>query len=405
MNDTKNMNGLFSKLMISVRSRFGKRDYKTWLFGEWFGNRCCDNSLYFANYIAENHPGIKLYWAANSGVDTSLLDKRVKVIDRNDESSINIYKKAGVIIMNQGIGDFTDVAADYFSGAITVNLWHGVPWKKILIDSIDKSKLTEYFIIKGGFLLTRAKYFLSLSDEFTKVLKTSGGLRTRNIIRAGYPRNSLFYDDLKVSQAREKIIELIAEKGGPQSDINKIIVYMPTFRDSGAETFSFNSMNSDFRDYLEENGIVLVEKKHYEDQTASDGEKSDRILNIPDCNAPELLAAADMLITDYSSCFFDYLVLDRPVIHYIYDYEYYSKDDRGLYYSKEDVLCGDAPETVDDLVMYIKENLDDPDKNKMLRDKVRNRFLKYEDSKSCERIYRFIVRKIKKRGLISKRNR
>ena len=51
------------------------------------------------------------------------------------------------------------------------------------------------------------------------------------------------------------------------------------------------------------------------------------------------MAASDILVTDYSSCFFDFLILDRPIIHFLYDYDYYKEKDRGLYYEKEGVIC------------------------------------------------------------------
>ena len=66
------------------------------------------------------------------------------------------------------------------------------------------------------------------------------------------------------------------------------------------------------------------------------------------------LAAADMLITDYSSCFFDYLITNRPIIHYLYDYDYYVKEDRGVYYDVMDVVAGDTPKTFRIRVRYMK---------------------------------------------------
>lgn len=299
--------------------------------------------------------------------------------------------------MNQGIGDFSDDALDYYSGAVTVNLWHGVPWKKILIDSIDKHNKIEYLIIKYGFLLTRAKYFLSLSDEFTKVLKKSGGLRDKNIIKAGYPRNALFYDENKVGESRSKIVEMIRKNGTNITDKTKIIGYMPTFRDSGSETFSFNDIEEEIGGYLDDNDIVVVEKKHYEDSTGQKKVASERIVNLPDCSAQDLLAASDLLVTDYSSCFFDYLVLDRPIVHYIYDYEYYANKDRGLYYSKDDVVCGDVVTTQKELIESIKKNINDPDNNKELRLSRKQRYMQFEKENSCEEIYNFIMRKLERR--------
>ena len=48
-------------------SKFQKRDPDLWGFGEWMGNRCCDNSLSLANYIVENHPEKKVVWFSKKG--------------------------------------------------------------------------------------------------------------------------------------------------------------------------------------------------------------------------------------------------------------------------------------------------------------------------------------------------
>jgi CDP-glycerol glycerophosphotransferase (TagB/SpsB family) len=53
-----------------------------------------------------------------------------------------------------------------------------------------------------------------------------------------------------------------------------------------------------------------------------------------------LLLITDILITDYSSCYFDFTLLNRPIIHFVYDYDEYKNQDRGLYYDLEDVKGG-----------------------------------------------------------------
>ena len=388
-------NHFLKKAYVSIVSQFYKKDKNLWLFGEWFGNKCCDNSLYLANYIAQNHKGIKLVWAANKNADLSLLDKRVKVIDREASSSIKVYKKAGVVLMNQGIADFADDPYNYFSGAITVNLWHGVPWKKIFLDSSKNSSFVGKIVDRIAMSLTRSKYYLALSDNFANIIKRSTKVKDKAIIRTGYPRNSIFYDANQMREAKKRIVDQIKKNGGKVSGNTRIIAYMPTFRDSGSKTFSFNDVDDSFYDYLSFNDIIVVEKCHYADVNKSAVQSNGVVINMPDCNAQELLAASDILITDYSSCFFDYLVLDRPIIHYIYDYDYYSTKDRGVYYDKNDVVCGDTPDTPEALIESIKNNLDYPMNNKELRQKRRKKYITYESYDSCKIIYEFIKDKLK----------
>ena len=90
------------------------------------------------------------------------------------------------------------------------------------------------------------------------------------------------------------------------------------------------------------------------------------------------------------SCF-DYLLLDRPIVHYLYDYHYYESDDRGLYYKKEDVVCGDVAENMEQLICSLRENLQHPEKDKALREKRRRFYMEYESSQACQQIYQFIL--------------
>ena len=110
-----------------------------------------------------------------------------------------------------------------------------------------------------------------------------------------------------------------------------------------------------------------------------------------------MLAAADVLITDYSSCFFDYLILDRPIIHYLYDYEYYVNSDRGVYYDLMDVVAGDTPKTIQELLTSIAENLKNPKLNHDLRNKRKGEFITYESEANSKIIYERIMEDRKKK--------
>jgi CDP-glycerol glycerophosphotransferase len=112
------------------------------------------------------------------------------------------------------------------------------------------------------------------------------------------------------------------------------------------------------------------------------------------------MAVSDMLITDYSSCFFDYLILDRPIIHYLYDYEYYENEDRGLYYRWQEVVGGDVAFDKDKLVELIKINMDNPMKEHNLRREKREKYMTYENEDSSEIIYQEIISLLKDKKLL-----
>lgn len=393
---TKNLRRVYTKCL----GHAGRRDPKLWVFGEWFGKHCCDNCLYLANYIAAKHPEIQCVWLCQEGADMSLLDDRVVRCTLGTEEAKGLLRRAGVVVMNQGGVDVCCDAGDLsYTGALTVNLWHGVPWKKIGMEHLRRAPMFKRLYGEIMQRFTRADVYLAVCGDMVKVFREQFCARPNGVIEAGYPRNALFYDQAAICAAREKLLRLLPEISAQYGENVRILSYMPTFRDQSHQTFSFTELegNSRLRRMLEQYNAVIVQKAHFvTDQrgTQWDSHAQQRIFSLNQLSGQELLAATDVLITDYSSCFFDFLLLDRPIIHYLYDYEYYARQDRGLYYSKEDAVCGDAPETVEALLDAMEENLAHPEKHRALRAKRRQYFLAYEGANSCEAVFEEIQKRL-----------
>ena len=177
------------------------------------------------------------------------------------------------------------------------------------------------------------------------------------------------------------------------SDHTKIILYMPTFRDNPSQMKSLEQLGEDasFLKWIEENDTIIIQKAHFVSQQRNElqsHKRTKRILTLNDLIPYEALGVADILITDYSSCFFDYLILDRPIIHFIYDYENYRTADRGVYYDKDDVVCGDAPTDFEGLKTAIIQYIESPLMDSDLREERRKQFIEYESYDACQKIFR-----------------
>ncbi|MBQ9263689.1 MAG: CDP-glycerol glycerophosphotransferase family protein [Clostridia bacterium] len=390
------------KLLSKKRYNCKKRDFHTWVFGEWFGTRCCDNCLYLANHVAATRPEIRVVWIAKKQTDTRSLASAIQVVEMDSPKAIRLLQSAGVFIMNQGFVDFTenDAFEYYFSGALTINLWHGMPWKKIGNDMVPpsqpiKRRYSEWLLKTYG-----AQYYLSVSGEMTRIMKSAFGVEKNRIIEAGYPRNTLFYHEQAMNECRHSLLETIAQKTGTQPE--RILAYMPTFRDKQAGTFSFQAMDrpAELQALLEAHNAVIIEKAHFVNRDRADLRPvSNRVIAMNDIAAQELLAAADMLITDYSSCFFDFLATDRPILHYVYDYDDYAHHDRGLYFGLDEVACGDTPQTQEALLAAIQDHLTYPAKGQALRAERRRRFMSFEQPGACEAIAAFISQRCKENDI------
>lgn len=365
-----------------------------WVFGSWFGRSQSDNSKAFSDYVNKIDKSIQIVWIVNDLSEYAL--DYGKPIKRNSIKSLRYLCRAEVAVMNQGFGDLA--AYNFLGGCYKVQLTHGVGWKKFAKDTL---KLTGSFkdrlYLKCFDYLNTYDLYVTPSENQISVMKSSLNAKDDNIIRCGQPRNEVLFSEVYLENCKK----VIKKKLGIDEE-TKLIVYMPTFRDNTEEVFSF--ADPSIRDELlrseRENGFVVLEKPHpvsFERLRNKYLELNEGVLFVPNEKAEVMLAAADVLITDYSSCFFDYLILDRPIIHYLYDYEYYVNSDRGVYYDLMDVVAGDTPKTIQELLTSIAENLKNPELNHDLRNKRKGEFITYESEANSKIIYERIMEDRKKK--------
>ena len=120
-----------------------------------------------------------------------------------------------------------------------------------------------------------------------------------------------------------------------------------------------------------------------------------------DCNVPTwfFLPFADLLyyITQSAQskllpCYFDYLLLNRPIIHFTYDYDYYKNKDRGLYYDLKDVNGGRIVYNYNELINSIEMYIRNPKIDEEIRIKRKNEFLTFDNGGSSQ----YIIKKLLK---------
>ena len=199
-------------------------------------------------------------------------------------------------------------------------------------------------------------YILSPSKYFTEKLTSAYDLKTIGkddiFIEKGYPRNDFLYRYTEEDVARVK--ETLALPEG-----KKYILYCPTYRDDQFKLGVGNTLKLgvDFdrlqRELSDE--YVILFRAHYLVKSQFDFKKyKDFIVDVsdyPDIN--ELYIVSDVLITDYSSVMFDYAILERPIILYMYDMEEYKSKLRDFYLGF-DQLPVDPIEKEDELIAAIQ---------------------------------------------------
>ena len=385
---------------IWLLNKNNKRDNNIYVFGEWFGEKCGDNCTFFANYIAENYKYLKIYWVSKKNTDLSSLNPKIEILDYNSTKMINILKKAGFIFVGQNYFDFSSTGYNYTSGAISVLLWHGTPWKKIGFDATKKNSVFVKIYHHFQSIFNGYTYYLSTSPRYDLVIASAYFSDNEHTIKSGMPRNIDFYDEYAVINNKLFVLNKINKIMGTTFNQNTtIITYMPTFRANAEKQQDLGILLKDkeFLNYLIEKDIVIVVKSHFAASkkftTLNMGES--RLCYLNRINSQKLLAATGLLITDYSGCFFDYLILNRPIIHFIYDYDIYKNDDRGLYYEKEEVTAGSEVFTINELKIAIKLNLNNPNLFAYRRFEIKEKYMTYESEENCKNIFNQIQAKSK----------
>ena len=200
---------------------------------------------------------------------------------------------------------------------LVIHLGHGTPLKNIgfLEKNMSFSKKLYYHLIKNNFT-----YVLSTSHNFDLIMSNFLKVPLKRIFTSGQPRNDSIFQNKK---------EYLKEKFNlKEEEIN--ILYVPTWRQS-SKTMLFPFKDFSYKKlgiFLKENGINIFLRLHPEFEKELDKE----LLNISGIynfdsslagDITEYLSCFDMLITDYSSVFIDYLLLNKPVLFFPYDLEEY----------------------------------------------------------------------------------
>ncbi|WP_439294093.1 CDP-glycerol glycerophosphotransferase family protein [Lonepinella sp. BR2882] len=361
-------------------SRWISKDENIWLFGCWFGNKYADNVKYLFEYVTENHSDTKAIWiTSDDKVYEFLKDAGVVVYKKYSLGAIYYGLKAGVSIFSHS--NLSDLMP-FLNNKTTklVQLWHGMPLKKIGMDDQKYSytdKTIKYNSIKEKFfpyLLETYDLFIASSEEDKKIFEKA--FNCKKVAITGYPRNDSFYR-LKNNKSVLKVM------------------YLPTFRGKiGEQVDFFTDYGFDFEKWertLSENNIRLEIKMHPVNKPSKalleQFEQSKCCYFIDEVDITEILPDVDILISDYSSVFFDYLLTDNPIIFAPFDYESYLENDRELYYDYDTVTpgpkCKDWTEVLDWILKYSIH----PELYLESRENVRNRVHKYQDGNSSYRVY------------------
>lgn len=385
------------------------RDPKLWLFGSTFGNRFADNPKYFYLYCSQFHGkkrknGIRAVWITKQkDIVTLLQNDGYEAYYRYSWKGIWCCLRGKVYLFDNYS---KDISFWLSGGAIKINLWHGIPLKKIQRDNcFDQIRNSKEWKDQWRYALRRmsdekpSHYVLTTSKKLVSIFSSAFG--TKRVLTSGYPRNdSLLFEKILNLKTRkeeedEKRLQMMYQKG----NFRKIIFYMPTFRDSEEKFFKIISLNQLNR-YLLEHQYLFCVKLHPKSKLKRQFETLERngnpIIVLQAQDDPYLfLKKADMLITDYSSIFFDYLYFNRPIVFFDYDREEYVKQSRKFYFDYDKITPGKKAETMEQLFYAIDQAFDEGQAWELQRLSLREKVFGNIEKLASEKLYFDIIKILK----------
>jgi CDP-glycerol glycerophosphotransferase (TagB/SpsB family) len=377
---------------IACRTRL---DTGVWVYGAWLGASYNDNSKYLFEYMSRHHPEITSVW----------LSRRMGVVAQIRRLGYRAYLfysplglwyafRSGVAIFCCGYS--VDLPGPCMSpGKTYVQLWHGVGPKKVgmLHNASAGKKQAAGRPPYEGDLFSRYSYFFTLSPATKQKTIEMFGIPHNKHARVrvtGYPRNDGLFTPT-VAAPLSQLIHLKHKRG------LKVGVYMPTHRSEGKQVLLSTIMDQlrAINHLLQEHDLYLLVKLHHFHAREIGQFNLSHVHLIRDeeivSDMYPILGLTDFLLTDYSSIYIDYLLLDKPIFFYVSDIDEYRTSQREFYFDYTKVTPGPKVHVWSDLVPVIVAELRH-DTYKVARLTTKKMFHAFNDAGSSQRVAEDLIK-------------
>lgn len=381
--------------------RFFPRNKRIWVFG--IPKKFTWSSKYLFLYLVNRkEKGIQPVWIARDR-------KLIQELRSLGYPAYFWFSFAGIWFCLRAGFYIVDASLDTINfwlsaGAKELMMWHGIPLKKIEKDikkgdSIDAKVqqsrgITRFFIRMAlPWAFRKPDYLIATSPIFQNILAGAFRVDKERVCITGFPKNDVYAGDIRgadIGTDRAVLAKLKDLKGA--GSLTKTILYAPTWRDTGGDSFFERPDDLALLDeFLAREHLFFFLKLHPLAQakmfvSLHENQYRNIFFVSPDSDADPLLPLIDVLVTDYSGIYFEFLLLDRPMVFFPFDYEKYVTRDRELYFDYGEVTPGPKVKTLEELVSAIKDIVQGKDEYKGQRKQVCNLAHTYQDGKSASRV-------------------
>ncbi len=346
-----------------------------------------DNTKYFNNYLLhENYPHAYILFEKKHDVAKALPNS---LYFPSLRASIMLLRAEYLIVDTSTW--FYNFKAFLSIKAKRIQLWHGVSSKKIEMatDQFNQGSLKGlkrlYGILRGQFLTY--KLIASTSDYYTEHLYKNA-FRYKEILPLGQSRNDVFFrslNDNDLLNADANLMHFLMEK--KEKEHVGIILYTPTYRNNlSIDLLDFERINS----FCVEHNFMFVLKYHILSPVPDTGDFSHVFLYDRTRDVYPLMTICDVMITDYSSIYIDYLLRDKPVLFYIPDFEEYQRVEVGLRNDFYETSPGEKIHTQDELLQALSNIKQGKDSFTEARKQILDLSYQYKDGDASKRLFDYL---------------
>lgn len=365
-------------------------DFHIWVFSSVDNCNFNYNSKYLFFYVREQLPQIKPVFVINNTKKRKQLTEEYGhgyFVDGLCSDGMKMILRAGVWFTSAGLPVYE------WKGnpeRIVVNLWHGIPLKKIVLME-EKQSFLRRFYFKHLFS-SKYTYILTTSKHLVPIMSKSFAVPEECIKVWGQPRNDLLWE----TPVKGEVLRIMEIEEGAS-----LILYAPTYREYG-DTVLFPFPDNDQKEierFLQEKNCHICIRTHLKEQGRIEKYTGSHIHFMNEDVIDDIalwLNCFDVLITDYSSIYLDYLLLNKPIIFLPYDQREYLRK-RGMNFPYEKVTPGPKPENLQEFLKCVDRALAGQDGYASMREKCNSYFNQMKEpcsNKICEYILRDIKNKL-----------
>lgn len=316
---------IFRKLLFEIYPLLRKLSIneQTIVFESYLGRKYNDSPRAIYEYMIEKYPDYDYVWIVDNPANFDIPGARL--VKRLTPRYFFTVARSKYIVNNSRMPIFFKKREEQ----VYVQTWHGTPLKRLVYDmenNVMPGTNQEKYLENFSREVNNWDYLVSPNKYSTEKFKTAFRFE-KQFLEVGYPRNEYLHN-----HTEKDVVQARAKYGIAEEDT--VILYTPTYRDNNnkGKGSYLQDIKLDLEMLNNTPGIKVLMRVHY---LVSQNLKLNDYENIIDVSKEndinELYVASDVLLNDYSSTMFDYLILNKPIVLFPYDLDEYTNDIRGFY--------------------------------------------------------------------------